>query len=490
MRRLLLRRALLISFSAPLLAALTAQPVALAMPGATLGPSIARTIQREIGAGPKVPGAQLWVNRYVGPGNSFDLATSMGVSPDGTKVFVTGESYGSSSVDYATVAIDSTNGSTLWSARYNGPVDSYDEAFSLGVSPDGSKVYVTGESPGSGSGFDYTTIAYGASNGAALWTARYNGPGAASDIAHSLSVSPDGSRVYVTGESYGASTGADYATIAYNASNGAQVWVKRYPGPGNGYDVATFVKVSPDGARVYVTGESKGVSTAEDATTIAYDATGTQQWIKRYNGPGNGNDRGISLGVSPDSSRVFMTGYSYGSSSALDYATWAWDASTGTKVWLVRYNGPANRYDTPTSLGVSPDGTKVFVTGYSSGSTSVDDYATRAYNASTGVTLWTARYNGPGNGGDDAHSLGVSLDGTKVFVTGESLGSTSVDYATIAYNASTGASNWVTRYNGPKSSNDHATSLSLSPDGTKVFITGGSTGTSSGLDYATVAYNT
>src|SRR5438552_221638 len=227
MRRLLSHQALFVAFGASLLA-LTAQPVTLALAGADRGPGIAATIQREIDARPKVPGAQLWVNRYVGPGNSFDLATSIGVSPDGARVFVTGESYGSSSVDYATVAVDSANGTTLWSARYNGPVDSYDEAFSLGVSPDGSKVYVTGESPGSGSGFDYTTIAYDASNGAALWIARYNGPGKSSDIAHSLSVSPDGSRVYVTGESVGASTGADYATVAYDASNGAQVWVRRY----------------------------------------------------------------------------------------------------------------------------------------------------------------------------------------------------------------------------------------------------------------------
>jgi hypothetical protein len=100
---------------------------------------------------------------------------------------------------------------------------------------------------------------------------------------------------------------------------------------------------------------------------------------------------------------VFVTGSSAGSASALDYATIAYNASTGAKAWVKRYNGPGNGEDHAT-LRVSPDGTEVFVTGYSTGSTGGGDYATIAYNASTGARLWVARYNGPGNGEDGATS--------------------------------------------------------------------------------------
>ncbi len=74
------------------------------------------------------------------------------------------------------------------------------------------------------------------------------------------------------------------------------------------------------------------------------------------------------------------------------------------------------------------------MTGYSVGVTSGDDYATVAYNAATGAQLWVGRYNGPANGTDQAHPVAVSPTTGAVFVTGYSTGSTSgEDYLTIAY---------------------------------------------------------
>ncbi len=116
-------------------------------------------------------------------------------------------------------------------------------------------------------------------------------------------------------------------------------------------------------------------------------------------------------------------------------------ATPGSQLWATRYNGPANLDDDGGALGVSPDGSKVFVTGSSIGSTSADDYATVAYDASTGDQLWAKRYNGPANRRDFAFALAVGPDGSELFVTGASVGSTSeydYDYATVAYDASTG----------------------------------------------------
>ena len=115
-----------------------------AAPGAARSPAAAGT-GRPAGA----PGSQLWVRLYDGPGNSFDAASSVVVSPGGSRVFVTGESQGTRlGVDYATVAYSAVTGARLWAARYNGPGNSNDAASSVAVSPGGSRVFVTGESQG------------------------------------------------------------------------------------------------------------------------------------------------------------------------------------------------------------------------------------------------------------------------------------------------------------------------------------------------------
>jgi len=80
----------------------------------------------------------------------------------------------------------------------------------------------------------------------------------------------------------------------------------------------------------------------------------------------------------------------------------------------------------------SPSGSTVFVTGYSRGATSQLDYSTVAYNAATGAQLWVRRYTGPGTSGDGASSVAVSPAGNMVFVTGQSTATVS-NFATIAY---------------------------------------------------------
>jgi hypothetical protein len=444
--------------------------------------------------GPSSPGSKLWVARYDGSGNGSE-AHAVAVSPTGATVFVTGQSYGTNSgYDYATVAYNAATGARLWVARYNGPAHNpnlaldADMAYSVGVSPDGGTVFVTGQSYGTNSGYDYATVAYNAETGARLWVARYNGPGNSSDIANAMVVSPTGETVFVTGLSLGATSGYGYATVAYNAATGAQQWVARYNGRGNG---AQSLAVSPHGDTVFVTGYSLQTSSDDSYATIAYNAaTGAQQWVARYNGPGNSSDIANAIVVSPAGGTVYVTGQSYTTSSGDDYATVAYNAATGAQQWVARYNGPGNGQDIAYSVVVSPAGGTVYVTGASAGYISGDDYATIAYNAATGAQQWLARYNGPGNGQDIASSVAVSPTGATVYVTGRSDGtSSSSDYATVAYNAATGAQQWVARYNGPGNGKDAASAVAVSPTGGTVFVTGYSLGNDLTYDYATVAYH-
>jgi outer membrane protein assembly factor BamB len=369
-------------------------------------------------------------------------------------------------------------------------------ASSAAVSPNGSTVFVTGYTTTAKGAADDTTVAYNSVTGAQRWAKSYGGPGA-NDRAVSVAVSPNGKAVFVTGYSFRAVSGVDYATIAYNATTGAQLWVKRYDdGLGNNDNSeAAKVAVSPNGSTVFVTGYSLSATRGNDYATIAYNAvTGAQRWAARYNGVSGGN-YAHALAVSPNGKTVFVTGSSIGANDSYDYATVAYNSVTGAQRWAKRYNGARNGGDSrgANAVAVSPNGSTVFVTGSSIGTNDSYDYATVAYNAATGAQRWAKRYDGPGSGDGQAYSAAVSPNGSTVFVTGytdTSSTNAGYDYATVAYNAATGGQRWAARYNGPGNFTDEAFQVAVAPGGGAVYVTGESAGAVfDGWGWATVAYN-
>jgi len=420
-------------------------------------------------------GVQEWAARYNGTGGYEDRATAIAVDGAGN-VYVTGGSYGSGTyVDYATIKY-TASGIQQWAARYNGPGNDFDIATAIAVDAAGN-VYVTGYSYDSGTYDDYATIKYNAS-GVEQWAARYNGPGNDFDIATAIAVDAAGN-VYVTGWSYGSGTYNDYATIKYNTS-GIEQWVAYYNGPGNGWEYAAAIAVDA-GGNVYVTGWSSGSGTVYDYATIKYNASGVQQWVARYNGPGNDWDMGIAITVD-DVGNVYVTGYSVGSGTSYDCATIKYNAS-GVQQWVARYNGPGNGWDEAGAIAVDAAG-NVYVTGWSYGSGTYNDYATIKYNAS-GIEQWVARFNV--HAYDAATAIALDAAGN-VYVTGTSQFGPWRDYATIKYNPS-GILQWVAYYNGPGNSWDGATAIAVDAAG-NVYVTGYSyDGSGTSQDYATIKYN-
>ena len=265
-----------------------------------------------------------------------------------------------------------------------------------------------------------------------------------------------------------------------------EAWVRRYNGPGNGDDGASALAV--DGAgNVYVTGHSVGSGTDYDYATIKHAPDGSQLWAQRYNGPGNDDDEARSIAVDA-SGNVYVTGYSVGSGTDSDYATIKYDGATGNQRWEKRYDGPGNGDDRAFALAVDGAG-NVYVTGRSGGSGTSYDYATIKYDGATGNQLWEKRYHGPGN--DDV-ATALAVDGAgNVCVTGKSYGGWgwSFDYATIKYDGASGNQLWKKRYNGPDSESDGGSALAVDAAG-NVYVTGWSEGSGTAYyDYATIKYD-
>ena len=314
------------------------------------------------------------------------------------------------------------------------------------------------------------------------WAREYSsGLETPDDQAAAIAVDRDGN-VYVTGSSDTVDTGFDYVTIKYDAL-GNEEWIARYNGPGNYTDRAYDLAVDSAG-NVFVTGGSAGIGTRGDFATVKYNASGVEQWVARYDGPEHYSDAGFALALD-DSGNVYVTGPSHTVWDSDDFITVKYDPS-GIEQWVTRYNGPANDRDIAYDLAVDDSG-NVFVTGGSHGSsTSFDyDYATIKYDAA-GIERWVVRYKSTGTGEDRPSALALD-DSGNVYITGYSKEADASDYATVKYSTS-GVEQWVARYNGPGGSVDMAYALALNDSG-HIYVTGQSIGSTQWTDYATVKYD-
>lgn len=89
------------------------------------------------------------------------------------------------------------------------------------MSPDSARVFVTGtvDSGGPQGAAEQMTLAYNPATGAVLWFATFalSDQGVVGAIPAAIVVSPDSTRVFVTGLAQTAAGNWDFATVAYRA---------------------------------------------------------------------------------------------------------------------------------------------------------------------------------------------------------------------------------------------------------------------------------
>ena len=115
---------------------------------------------------------------------------------------------------------------------------------------------------------EFRTVAYVASTGAAQWTAndRYG-------VGQSLAVSPDGSKLVVSGDYQLAMR--RIGTIGYNAQTGDRLWLRVWDGPENIQSLSRDIVMAPDGAHVFVGGIDAGSDGGYHYALLKYGTDGS-----------------------------------------------------------------------------------------------------------------------------------------------------------------------------------------------------------------------
>lgn len=308
-----------------------------------------------------VTGQVAWVEAI--PATDWPASDGLAVtsSPDGRIVYVVGTAYlgpnSPSSTAYVR-ALDEATGSELWRAVDTG----YTAGKTLSISPDGSTVTA---------GYDDETVdpttsvretigstvtTYDAHSGHALWSQStpVPGQGGVTDVAYA----PNGSRIFtLTCDSSGGGFNS-FDSRAYSATNGTELWEAQYGGssqaisacPDNGGSLV----VSPDGTRLYETGNTAATSQSASDTasndidavvTLAYDSTnGKQQWTAVFN---QNPERASVIALSPDGGTVYVAAQ-FGSDCLSasgcipppQFTTLGYAATSGTELWQAQYGNP------------------------------------------------------------------------------------------------------------------------------------------------------
>jgi hypothetical protein len=262
-------------------------------------------------------------------------------------------------------------------------------------------------------------------------------------------------------------------------------WVRSYNGAANSGDAANSMVLDSAG-NVYVTGWSRGVGTGWDCVTLKYDSLGAQLWELDYKGPSpeTAYDQGIAVTLN-GAAGVYVAGTSEGLGTSYDFLTIKISA-TGETLWTRRYNGPGNGQDWALAAASDVSG-GVCVTGYGwAGAGARSDWVTILYD-SAGDTQWVREENGTADSGETSNCVVLDESGA-AYVAGYCINDGTSGDATIVKYSRDGTREWVRSVNGPANGLDKF--LAATQDGAGyLYLAGYVTGDGTGFDLMTCKYN-
>jgi hypothetical protein len=416
-------------------------------------------------------------NTYSYPGTGSEFGISIAYDDLGN-AYVTGTTDANGNNDIITIKY-SPNGTKLWEAIYSGTGNGDDKP--VKVITKNNKVYVTGYTRGSGTGYDWVTICYNATGSGTQpsnWVAIYNDANNGDDKATDIETDNAGN-IYVSGTTYNNVSGKSDALllkynsigikirnltkndnnynltsydIAINSSN--QIFFSTssitytgnnyiytldtafnqiasdYPSGGNSYHIN---KIIPYGLYFYALMSYGRYSELHKVQVGSNSATWREDfsWQSLYPYYGYATDFDLDVSGNP-----YVLYYDTSSRSEIiqNYKLIKLDGTTHDSMYT-RIFDPTNQIDRPFKIKVGRQGTPIiYVTGNTLKDGKLQNYTT-GYNSNTGTALWTLNQSCTNTG--DKSLVDLQLDNyNNIYMTGSSNCGGNDDMLIVKYCAS------------------------------------------------------
>jgi hypothetical protein len=265
-----------------------------------------------------IEGDEQWIRKWKPDGGTFPVAWAEACTiDDSLNVITTGYmARCSPGCDSLLVIKYSRGGILRWlrTYRYYTTFPSYIEGTNITADQYGN-IYVGGRTrPGSDQ--FYLTLKYDR-NGVFQWGSIYDAPGNGDNTLRGIAMDRTHNALLVTGWAV-ANGVAVAATIKYNSSTGDSIWVRNDTGIYRRASASDIVLDSLGNS--YITGSTHNIpqGSAPDILTIKYSQQGIKQWMITYNGPFNGWDGGVAIGIE-NATNIYVLGGSQSNSQVSDY---------------------------------------------------------------------------------------------------------------------------------------------------------------------------
>ncbi|TAJ24910.1 MAG: hypothetical protein EPO68_00715 [Planctomycetota bacterium] len=342
-------------------------------------------------------GVRLWQITSVPAGN--EAGHSIAVTPDASRVLIGGNQFLPISHTSRAWALAAADGAILWNTTVNSPVNSVTGGHAITVSPSGEFAYLAGNHASA------AVVSLRVADGTQAWKAAVT-----NFRALDLALSPDGARIVAAGP---AGTSGQFPfhtlrTVALDAA-GAIQW-ERALGVTSAAEVdAAQVALSPDGSRVFVTGAQRPLAKPSVWLGASYGApSGAQQWTLAYGQPYGFGEAGVGLVSGPTAGDLLLVGRTSKAATANDSTLLSIDPHGGALLGSNSFDLVGSAQEFTTGAFLSADGARVYA--HASATSAAPELSwfdaefgaaeLTAFDSSTGQPLWTAL-----GGADGTHRI-------------------------------------------------------------------------------------